>query len=69
MDPQREELQQLKVAEAAEILGCRERHVWDMIYRREIDSVIVGRRLRRVPLSAVRALIEKGKVPALQQSA
>ena len=52
-----------RVKEVAEMLSCREGHVWTMIYARQIESVIVGTRSRRIPLSAVNEMIERGRVP------
>ena len=58
-----EEMRLLRISEVADILSCRETFVWDMVYRREIESVVIGKRSRRVPVTAVKALIQKGLIP------
>lgn len=45
----------LKVREAAELLGLRERRVWQLIADGELESVQVGSRSRRVAPAAVDA--------------
>ena len=53
----------LKVNEVAERLNCNPNHVWTMIYRRDIASIVIGKRSRRVSEAAVNEVIERGMIP------
>lgn len=46
------ERQLLTIPRVAEILQCSERHIWRLVKRGELRSVLVGR-LRRIPLNAL----------------
>jgi excisionase family DNA binding protein len=53
-DPTPERL--LRDSEVAALLGCSRSFVWRLIASEDLDSIHVGR-LRRIPVSSVRAYI------------
>ncbi len=53
----------LSVPEAAELLGLTPKGQWNMIGRRDIDTVKVGR-LRRIALSTIEAYVAEHTIPA-----
>ncbi len=53
----------LRVPEVAEILGLSSKTVWNYVYARSIDSIVIGRS-RRISLDAVQKLIDAGSVAA-----
>jgi excisionase family DNA binding protein len=57
--------QLLTVKETASVLAIAEKTTWKKIYSRQLGSVLIGRS-RRVPMSAIQQLIDRGTVPALQ---
>jgi len=63
---ERNKLEQLlTVKETAEVLAIAEKTTWKKIFSRELGSVKIGRS-RRVPMSAIQQLIDRGTVPAMQ---
>ena len=58
----------MKVPEAARALGVTQKTVWDWIYSRKLSSTLIGRS-RRIPAQAVKDLVERGMVSAVEDVA
>jgi excisionase family DNA binding protein len=58
----------LSIPEAAQELDIKEKSLRNMLARRDIESVLVGR-LRKVPASALEAYIAARTIPALSRIA
>jgi excisionase family DNA binding protein len=57
--------QYFTVPEMAEMLGISKKTAWRRVHTRAVRSVVNGR-LRRVPLSAIQEMMERGTVEAIQ---
>jgi excisionase family DNA binding protein len=57
--------QLLTIDEVAKRLAISKKSVWNFIYSRRIGSVLIGRS-RRIPMSAIQELIDRGASPAVQ---
>jgi predicted DNA-binding transcriptional regulator AlpA len=54
----------LSAAEAAPMLGTTEDHVWSMMRRGKLPCVVVGKKYKKVPLSAIQAMMHGQPIPA-----
>lgn len=59
----------LSAAEAAPMLDTTEDHVWSMMRRGTLPCVFVGRKYKRVPLSAIQALVQGKPLPPVKAPA
>ncbi len=57
--------QMYTITETAKVLGVSEKSVWNFVYSRRLGSVLIGR-MRRIPISAIQELVERGTVTAVQ---
>ena len=55
--------QHLTIEETAKALNISKKSVWNFVYSRRIGSVLIGRS-RRIPVSAVEELLNRGRVSA-----
>jgi excisionase family DNA binding protein len=61
------DVQLMTVPEAAEALAVSQKTIWDWVYSRRLSSTVIGRS-RRIPAQAVKDLVERGMVPAIEKS-
>lgn len=54
----------VSAAEAAPMLGTTADHVWEMMRHGKLPCVAVGKKYKRIPLAAIRALMVGQPVPA-----
>jgi excisionase family DNA binding protein len=58
-------IQLLTIEEAARALAVSKKTIWNYVHARRIGSVLIGRS-RRIPMSSIQDLIERGTVTAVQ---